>query len=392
MGPLKGIKVVEFAGLGPVPFCAMLFSDLGADVVQINRPARSTESELFSTKKNIPNRGRCLIELDLKSSTDLETAWRLIERADVLIEGFRPNVMERLGLGPIPCQARNPRLIYGRMTGWGQSGPLAHTAGHDINYLALSGALHAIGRADSGPTPPLNLIADYGGGAMLLAIGILAALYEARHSGQGQVVDAAMTDGSALLMAAMYSLKAMNYWYDQRESNVLDGGAHFYDTYQCADGKWLAVGSIEPQFYQLLLEGCDVTDPDPQRQWLPTSWPMMKERLRAAFRRKTRDEWCAQFENSDACVTPVLSMEEAPNHPHNQARQTFVTHDDLVQPAPAPRFSRTPAEIKSAPATPVKKTEDWLADWGFSDSDIAHFTAHGHFQAVTCMTHHQPTI
>ncbi|MCB1823567.1 MAG: CoA transferase, partial [Candidatus Competibacteraceae bacterium] len=284
MGPLQGIKVVEFAGLGPVPFSGMVLSDLGAEVVQINREVNAPESNLFAPEKNIPDRGRQIVRLDLKTAAGIATALRLIERADMLIEGFRPGVMERLGLGPELCLARNPRLVYGRMTGWGQTGPLAQTAGHDINYLALSGALHAIGRADGGPTPPLNLIADYGGGAMLLLVGLLAALLEAGKSGQGQVVDAAMSDGSALLMAAIYSLKAMGYWNDRRESNFLDGGAHFYDTYQCADGKWLAVGPIEPHFYRILLEGCGVTDPDPRQQWHPKSWPTMKERLRAALR------------------------------------------------------------------------------------------------------------
>ena len=377
MGPLQGIKVVEFAGLGPVPFSGMVLSDLGAEVVQINREANAPESNLFAPEKNIPDRGRRIVRLDLKASADMATALHLIERADMLIEGFRPGVMERLGLGPELCLARNPRLVYGRMTGWGQTGPLAQTAGHDINYLALSGALHAIGRADGGPTPPLNLIADYGGGAMLLLVGLLAALLEAGKSGQGQVVDAAMSDGSALLMAAIYSLKAMGYWSDRRESNFLDGGAHFYDTYQCADGKWLAVGPIEPHFYRILLEGCGVTDPDPRQQWHPKSWPTMKERLRAALRTKNRDEWCALFEGSDACVTPVLGLEEAPTHPHNQARQTFVEHAGLVQPAPAPRFSRTPAEIRSAPGSPVSSSNDWLTEWGFSETEIAQFVSAG---------------
>ena len=379
MGPLQGIKIVEFAGLGPAPFAGMMLSDLGAEVVRIDRATtpNAAQAQLFAPDRDIANRGRRAIQLDLKTPDGVAVALRLIERADALIEGFRPGVMERLGLGPEVCLARNRRLIYGRMTGWGQTGPLAPTAGHDINYLALSGVLHAIGRADGGPTPPLNLIADYGGGAMLLAVGILAALVEAKNSGQGQVVDAAMTDGSALLMAAIYSLKAMGQWRDERESNFLDGGAHFYDTYQCADGKWLAVGPIEPHFYQLLLQGCGIEDPDPRQQWRAKSWPGMKERLRAAFRTKTRDEWCALFENGDACVTPVLSLEEAPDHSHNRARQTFVEHDGLVQPAPAPRFSRTPAEIQSAPATPAKAGEDWLADWGFSAEEIGRLQAAG---------------
>jgi alpha-methylacyl-CoA racemase len=393
MGPLHGIKVVEFAGLGPVPFCGMVFSDLGAEVVQINRETSTTDSNLFAANKNIPNRGRQLIALDIRSAEGRENALRLVDQADVLIEGFRPGVMERLGLGPEVCHARNPRLIYGRMTGWGQNGTLAQTAGHDINYLAISGALHAIGRAEGGPTPPLNLIADYGGGAMLLAVGILAALVEAKNSGQGQVVDAAMTDGSALLMAAIYSLKAMGQWVDQRESNFLDGGAHFYDTYQCADGKWLAVGPIEPHFYQLLLQGCGVVDPDPRQQWRAKSWPAMKEQLRAAFRTKTRDEWCAQLEVSDACVTPVLSLEEAPGHHHNQSRQTFVEVDGLVQPAPAPRFSRTPAAIQSAPATSAQAGEDWLVNWGFSADEIGRFkAAQRDLNNASAPTGHQRTL
>lgn len=379
MGPLHGVKVIEFAGLGPVPFSAMLLSDLGAEVVQINRPANAPELNLFAADKNIPNRGRQVIGLDIKSPEGRETALQLVERADALIEGFRPGVMERLGLGPEVCHVRNPRLVYGRMTGWGQTGPLAQTAGHDINYLAITGALHAIGRAEGGPTPPLNLIADYGGGAMLLAVGILAALIEAKNSGQGQVVDAAMTDGSALLMAAIYSLMAMGQWRDERESNFLDGGAHFYDTYQCADGQWLAVGPIEPHFYQILLEGCGIEDPDPRQQWRAKAWPGMKERLRAAFRTKTRDEWCAQFEQTDACVTPVLSLEEAPRYAHNQARQTFIELDGLVQPAPAPRFSRTPAAVQSPPATPVRPTADWLTEWGFSADEIVRLQAAGAF-------------
>ncbi len=377
MGPLSSVKVVEFAGLGPVPFSGMVLSDLGAEVVQINREASAPAANLFAPEKNIPDRGRRLIRLDLKTPADVATALRLIASADALIEGFRPGVAERLGIGPEACAARNPRLVYGRMTGWGQTGPLAPTAGHDINYLGLSGALHAIGRAASGPVPPLNLIADYGGGAMLLVVGLLAAVLEARTSGQGQVVDAAMTDGCALLMAAIYSLKAMGYWTDQRESNILDGGAHFYDTYQCADGQWLAVGPIEPHFYRRFLEGCGVADPDPRRQWHPSSWPAMKERLRAALRTRTRDEWCARFAGSDACVTPVLSLDEAPAHPHNQARQTFVECAGLAQPAPAPRFSRTPATIQSAPGKQADPSGAWLAAWGFSETEIAQFQSAG---------------
>jgi len=370
-GPLSGLKIVEFAGIGPGPFCGMLLSDLGADVVRVDR-----KGGRGGAPSDVTSRGRRSIALDLKSPDAIEAVLKLLENADGLIEGFRPGVMERLGLGPDVVLKRNPKLVYGRMTGWGQFGPYAKAAGHDMNYIAITGALHAIGTEDK-PVPPLNLVGDFGGGALLLAWGMLAALWEARSSGQGQVVDAAMTDGSALLMAAIYSLKAMGFWTDQRESNFLDGGAHFYDTYQCADGKWLAVGPIEPHFYRILLEGCGVADPDPRRQWHPKSWPAMKERLRAALRTKTRDQWCALFEGSDACVTPVLGLEEAPAHPHNQARRTFVECAGLLQPAPAPRFSRTPAEIQGPPGRQAEASSDWLAGWGFSEAEIAEFGSAG---------------
>ncbi|MCB1813828.1 MAG: CoA transferase, partial [Candidatus Competibacteraceae bacterium] len=265
MGPLQGIKIIEFAGLGPAPFCGMLLSDLGAEVVRIERP--STQPPLFDPSKDILNRGRRSLELDLKHPPALAAVRTMLEQADALIEGFRPGVMERLGLGPDECLTRNPKLVYGRMTGWGQDGPLAHSAGHDINYIALTGALHAIGRSDSGPVPPLNLVGDFGGGALFLALGITAALLETRQSGQGQVVDAAMTDGAALLMAMMYSLKAMGQWRNERGSNMLDSGAPFYDTYQCADGRWVAIGPIEPQFYTLLLEKCGLQDDGLSAQW-----------------------------------------------------------------------------------------------------------------------------
>ncbi|MDG4549068.1 MAG: CaiB/BaiF CoA-transferase family protein [Candidatus Contendobacter sp.] len=379
MGPLHGLKIVEFAGIGPAPFAGMMLSDLGAEVVQIDRAAtpNAAPAKLFAPDKDIANRGRRALRLDLKTPDGAAAALRLIERADALIEGFRPGVMERLGLGPEVCLARNPRLIYGRMTGWGQTGPLAPTSGHDIDYLALSGVLHAIGRADSGPPPPLNTVADHGGGGMLLVVGLLAALLESRNSGQGQVVDAAMIDGSALLLVSILTLKAMGCWTDRRESNLLDGGAHFYDTYECADGKWLAVGAIEPHFYRILLEGCGVTDPAPEKQWHPESWPALKERLRAAFRTRSRDEWCALFEGSDACVAPVLDLDEAPAHPHNRARQTFVESAGLMQPAPAPRFSRTPAAIQGPPNQRADPSGDWLADWGFSETEIARFVSAG---------------
>jgi len=379
MGPLQGLRIVEFAGLGPTPMGAMLLADLGAEVLRIERKAsvdgRPT-AKLFDPQLDILNRNRRVIALDLKQPAAIEAVLRLVESADALIEGFRPGVMERLGLGPEPCMARNPRLVYGRMTGWGQTGTLAHAAGHDINYLALSGALHAIGEKNGKPVVPLNLVADCGGGAMLLAVGLLAALLEARTSGRGQVVDAAMTDGSATLMAMMYTLKAMGHWSQQRGSNLLDGGAHFYDTYRCADGKYLAVGAIEPQFYALLLDKAGITDPDFAAQWEQAAWPALKEKLAAVLLTRTRDDWCALFEGSDACVGPVLDMDEAPQHPHNQSRQTFIEVGGVVQPAPAPRFSRTPAATPQPPVT-AGDGRAVLADWGFGREEIEQLSARG---------------
>jgi alpha-methylacyl-CoA racemase len=379
-GPLAGVRVVEFAGLGPAPFCAMLLADLGASVLRIERkPAGGRRrAELFDDDKNILHRGRRSIVLDLKHAQGRAAALKLVSTADVLIEGFRPGVMERLGLGPTDCEQVNARLVYGRMTGYGQSGPWAARVGHDINYLALSGALHSIGRSDGGPVPPLNLVADFGGGAMLLAVGVLAALWEARSSGRGQVVDAAMTDGSALLMAMTYTLKAMGDWSGSRQSNLLDGGAPFYDTYACADGRHVAVGAIEPQFYRALLEGLGLHDDARlQGQSDRTRWPEQKAVLAAAFAARTRDEWMVVFDRSDACVTPVLDLDEAPRHAHNRARATFVEHAGLLQPAPAPRFSRTPATIGDPPTAPGSQTVDALRDWVFSDDEIAALTASG---------------
>ena len=374
MGPLQGIKIIEFAGLGPAPFCGMLLSDLGAEVVRIERP--STQPPLFDPSKDILNRGRRSLELDLKHPPALAAVRTMLEQADALIEGFRPGVMERLGLGPDECLTRNPKLVYGRMTGWGQDGPLAHSAGHDINYIALTGALHAIGRSDSGPVPPLNLVGDFGGGALFLALGITAALLETRQSGQGQVIDAAMTDGAALLMAMMYSLKAMGQWRNERGSNMLDSGAPFYDTYQCADGRWVAIGPIEPQFYTLLLEKCGLQDDGLSAQWDRERWLELKQKLAAVFARKTRAEWCALLEGSDACFAPVLDLDEAPQHPHNQFRHTFVDIDGLVQPAPAPRFSRTPTHVQSPPTVIGAHSEAVLRDWGLSPAAIRQALGH----------------
>mgnify|MGYP001008506111 FL=1 len=378
MGPLKGIKVVEFAALGPAPMGAMLLADLGAEVLRIERKTsvngRPT-ADLFDPKIDILNRSRRVVALDMKKPEAIETALRLIEQADVLIEGFRPGVMERLGVGPDVCLARNPKLVYGRMTGWGQNGTLAHAAGHDINYLSLSGALHAIGEKGGKPVAPLNLVADCGGGAMLLAMGVLAGVISARNTGHGQVVDAAMTDGAAVLMSMMYTLKAMGQWTQERGSNLLDGGAHFYDTYQCSDGKWLSVGAIEPQFYALLLEKTGIDDPAFKAQWDRSQWPALKEKLAAVLATRTRTEWCAIFEGTDACVAPVLDMDEAPAHPHNKSRGTFIDVAGVTQPAPAPRFSGTPA---GQPTPPHPEGDaQVLTAWGFSADELAGLRAQG---------------
>lgn len=374
MGPLAGIRVLEIAGIGPLPFCAMLLSDLGAEIIRIDRLDKAGSG----SKDEVVNRGRRSIALNLKSEQGKDTLLSLVARADVLLEGFRPGVMERLGLGPEACTEGNPKLVYGRMTGWGQSGPLSRAAGHDINYIALTGALHAMGSADEPPTPPLNLVGDYGGGAMLLAVGVLAALLEAKNSGKGQVVDAAMTDGSALLMSLFYGLKAGGQWTDSRQSNLLDGAAHFYRSYECRDGKYLALGALEPQFYNLILEKCGIEDEAFVDQHDVSRWPKLSEKLAELFRSKSRDEWCGLLEGTDCCVTPILDMEEAPQHPHNRARETFTTRDGIVQPAPAPRFSRSTAAIQSAPPLVGEHSESILDDWGFSKDEIASLKSGGH--------------
>lgn len=360
-GPLDGVKVVEFAGIGPGPFCCMLLSDMGADVVRIDRKGGR------SLPKDVTGRGRRSVALDLKTADHVAVAMALVEKADVLIEGFRPGVMERLGLGPDEALKRNPRLIYGRMTGWGQSGPLAQAAGHDLNYIALSGALHAMGRKGEPPSPPLNLVGDYGGGALYLALGVCAALLEAQRSGKGQVVDAAITDGTASLMAVMYGLRASGIWSDDRDANLLDGGAPFYDVYETADGKYVAIGSLEPQFYALLLEKLGLKDDALFTAQMDRSqWPAMGEKIAAAVKTKTRDEWAAVMEGTDVCFAPVLSMGEAPAHAHNAARGTFAEVAGVTQPAPAPRFSRTPGAIQGPAAAPGADTEKVLSDWGIS--------------------------
>lgn len=366
MGPLKGIRVVEIASIGPGPFCAMMLSDLGAEVIRIDRRDQVGKGD----PRLVLNRGRKSLAIDLKNPAGVEAVLRLVAEADALLEGFRPGVMERLGLGPEACLSRNPRLVYGRMTGWGQNGPLAKAAGHDINYIALAGALHAMGEADRPPAPPLNLVGDFGGGGMYLLCGILAALIERAESGRGQVIDAAMVDGTASLLSAFYGLRAMGRWTDRRESNYLDGGAHYYGAYACADGRFISIGSIEPQFYALLLEKCGISDPEFQSQNDSAGWPRLKEKLAALFRTRTRNEWCQLMEGSDVCFAPILNLSEAPTHPHLQARQTYVESFGIVQPAPAPRFSRTQAEIQGPVARVGEHSESILAEWGFSPQEI----------------------
>ncbi|MBV9993053.1 MAG: CoA transferase [Alphaproteobacteria bacterium] len=370
MGPLQGIRIVEFAGIGPGPFAAMLFSDMGAEVIRIDRKGGRPP-----VKTEIYMRGRRTVQLDMKKPEAVEAALKLIGKADALIEGFRPGVMERLGVGPDVCLKRNPKLVYGRMTGWGQTGPLAEAAGHDINYISISGALHAIGRAGGKPTPPLNLVGDFGGGALYLAFGVVCALLEAQRSGKGQVVDAAMTDGAASLMSMFYAMTAMGIWKDERSSNMLDGGAHFYDTYETKDGKFVSIGSIEPQFYKELMEKAGIVDEAFAAQMDRAQWPALKEKLAAVLKTRTRDEWDGVMQGSDVCYAPVLSIAEAPKHPHNVARKTFVEIEGVVQPAPAPRFSRTVAEVQSAPQ-PVDSRAA-LSGWGFSGGEIEALSAAG---------------
>jgi alpha-methylacyl-CoA racemase len=371
-GPLSGVKVVEIAGIGPGPFAAMMLADMGAEVVRVDRAGQVNPA--FDTSRpnlEVLNRGRRSIGVDLKHPDGVETVLRLVEQADALIEGFRPGVAERLGIGPEVCLARNPRLVYGRMTGWGQDGPYAQAAGHDINYIALAGALAHFGRAGQKPTPPINLVGDFGGGGMLMAFGIACALVEAGRSGQGQVVDAAMVDGSAILMTMIWGFRALGIWGD-RGTNVLDTGAPFYDTYETADGKFVSVGALEPQFYRELLERTGLLgEVDPARQMDQSAWPELRERLTAVFRSKTRDEWCELLDGTDACFAPVLTMDEAAEHPHLVARHTIVTEQGVAQPAPAPRFSRTPGAIRRPPAWPGQHTDEALADWGFAEAERA---------------------
>lgn len=371
-GPLVGVKIVEFAGIGPGPFCGMLLADLGADVVRIDR-----KESVGTATTDIMGRGKRSIAVDLKSWDGVEAALSLIDKADGLIEGFRPGVMERLGVGPDVALKRNPKLVYGRMTGWGQTGPWSSMAGHDIDYIALTGALHTMGRAGEAPAPPLNLVGDYGGGALYLAFGVCAGIIEARTSGKGQVVDCAMVDGAASLMTMFYSLRHAGVWNDKRGDNLLDGGAYFYDTYECADGTWLAVGAIEPQFHAVMAKGLGLDDADFPARMDRSNWPHYSRVIADRIRTKTRDEWMKVFDGTDACVAPVLSMEEAPKHPHNVARETFQTAFGAVQPGPAPRFSRTAGAINGVPARPGKHSGDVLKDWGVEPEQAAAFLKSG---------------
>jgi alpha-methylacyl-CoA racemase len=368
MGPLEGIKIIEFAGLGPGPFAGMLLSDMGAELVRIDRPGGQVIS-FPDPDYDVLNRGRRSAAIDLKQPGGTELMLRLIERADALLEGFRPGVMERFGLGPEVCLEHNPRLVYARMTGWGQEGPLAARAGHDINYISLAGALHHIGRAGQPPTPPLTLVGDFGGGGLYLALGVLCALLERVRSGRGQVVDVAMVDGVASLMSIFHGVQQLGAM-DERGRNIIDSGSHFYDVYECADGRYVSIGSMEPQFYAELLSRLGIEDLDPAQQMNGEEWPKWKERFATLFKTKTRQEWCEVFEGSDACFAPVLSLEESREHPHATARQSFISIKGIEQPAPAPRFSRTPPEVPRGAARVGEHTAEVLSDWGLSESEI----------------------
>ena len=365
MGPLNGLRVIELEGIGPAPYCGMLLADLGAEVISITRKSSSADRAT-----QVSERGKLSIALNLKLPESTEVVLKLCERSDVLIEGFRPGVTERLGIGPEACTARNPRLVYGRMTGWGQTGPLAKAAGHDINYISLSGALHAVGRAGERPVPPVNLVGDFGGGGMFLAFGVMSAVFEARQSGMGQVVDVSMVEGSASLMHMMYARLARGEWRDARGSNLLDGGAHLYDTYETADGQFISIGSLEPEFYRLMVELSGVDAKEFSTYLDPKYWPALKKRLSEVFKQKSRDEWCEIMEGTDVCFAPVLSMREAPQHVHNQARGTFIQVSGVTQPAPAPRFSRSHPQ-NPRPAGPAGgDTDSVLAAAGYDKAQI----------------------
>ena len=377
MGPLEGVRVVELAGIGPGPFCGMLLADLGAEVVVVDRKGGSLPFGA-QPRFDFTRRGKRSIAVDLKQPGAAEVVLRLVEKADALLEGFRPGVMERLGLGPDACLARNARLVYGRLTGWGQGGPLAQAAGHDLNYVALSGLLFHGGHRSSAPSIPPTVVGDVGGGAMFMAVGLLAGILRARATGQGQVVDGAITDGCAVMGMLVQGLRAQRLWTDRRQANALDGGAHWYDCYECADGGWISVGALEPQFYRLLIEKCGLAGEGlEQAQFDVAGWPKHKERFAALFRTRTREQWCALLEGTDVCFAPVLSLAEAPGHPHNRARAAYVEIDGLPQPAPAPRFSVTPAAVRSPSAGVGEHTKELLESAGYMQDEIAVLSAAG---------------
>jgi alpha-methylacyl-CoA racemase len=375
-GPLAGLRVVELAGLGPAPFCAMLLADLGAEVVRVERTGQPPPRPGAPDRRLVLTRGRPAVGVDLTHPDGTALVLRLVEGADALVEGFRPGVMERLGLGPDACLGRNPRLVYGRVTGYGQEGPLAAAPGHDVNYLALAGVLSAVGRAGEPPVPPLNLVGDFGGGAMLLAVGILAALWERARSGRGQVVDAAMVDGAALLAAMVFEMRALGQWNEARGTNVVDTGAPYYEVYETADGRYLAVGAIEPAFYRAFMRGLGYDEATMPHQNDRASWPEVKAEVAARIRSRTRQAWLAVFDGTDACVTPVLSLAEAPSHPHNRHRGTFVEVEGGARPAAAPRFSRTPAAGDGDGGPGVHRPEA-LAAWGIGDAELGRLVADG---------------
>ena len=370
-GPLDGVRIIELAGLGPAPFAGMMLADAGADIIRIDRAERATYPPNTEPHVDLMNRGRRSVAVDLKHPDGVGLVLRLVEGADGLMEGFRPGVTERLGIGPDVCLARNPKLVYGRMTGWGQDGPMASAAGHDIDYIALAGALEPMARAGQRPFPPLNLVGDFGGGGMMLAFGMCAAIISARQTGAGQVVDAAMVDGAAALMTMTYTLRSSGMWKEERGTNLLDTGAHFYEVYETSDGGYMALGAIEPQFYAALLRGLELEGEDLPDQMDREAWPQMKERFAALFATKTRDEWTAVFEGTDACVAPVLSPWEAPSHPHLRARGTFSEVAGVVQPSPAPRFGGTPGAIRRPPPNPGQHADEALADWGLDPGEVA---------------------
>ncbi|MEM7253537.1 MAG: CaiB/BaiF CoA-transferase family protein [Pseudomonadota bacterium] len=376
-GPLVGYKVIELAGIGPNPMCAMLLADMGAEVVRVDRVVDGGLGIPMDPKFSLLDRSRRSIAVDLKQPEGVELILRMAEQADALIEGFRPGVTERLGIGPEDCAKRNPKLVYGRVTGWGQEGPLAKAAGHDINYISLIGAAYAIGRPDTPPAPPLNLVGDFGGGGVYLALGVVAALLEAQKSGKGQVVDAAMVDGAASLMTAVYGMYAAGVMTDNRGQNILDGGAHFYDTYETSDGNFISIASIESKFYDELLSLTGFSDPEHKAHRDKGQWADMSTKMAALIKTKTRDEWCEIMEGTDVCFAPVLSIGEAPTHAHNRARDAFIEVDGVVNPAPAPRFSRTPANIQKGASAPGADTEQVLADWGIDAGEISQMKSGG---------------